>query len=191
MQIKQCYQKAIETLQIFSDNEKNILATDLIIKGLIVAFKQGKKILACGNGGSTCDAMHLCEEFTAQYRQYRRALPAIALCDPAHITCSGNDFGFEEIFSRGVEAYGQPGDWLVALSTSGNSKNIIRAIDTAKNHQMKTFALLGKNGGKLKGICDYEMVVQAETSDRIQEVHMTILHIIIEGVERGLFPENY
>lgn len=185
------YLEGLSTLQTFCANPQHIETTNNVITGMVEAYQQGAKVLACGNGGSTCDAMHFCEELTGQYRDYRKALPAIALCDPAHITCVANDFGFNKIFSRGVEAYGQAGDWLIALSTSGNSENMIEAVTVANQIKMKTFALLGKEGGKLKGVCDHEIIVEANTSDRIQEIHMMVLHIIIEGIERGLFPENY
>jgi D-sedoheptulose 7-phosphate isomerase len=191
MQNKTSYLEALKTLTDFCHDEQNFATTQAIIDDLSQSFLDGKKILACGNGGSACDAMHLCEEFTGQYRKYRRALPAIALTDASHITCVGNDFGFEEIFARGVEAFGQAGDWLFGLSTSGNSANIIKAMELAKQRKMKTVALLGKSGGKLKDTCDYQFIIPAQTSDRIQEIHMMILHIIIEGVERQLFPENY
>lgn len=185
------YLDSLKTLQAFCDDADNFSRTDQIAEELAQSFKDGQKIIAAGNGGSACDAMHLCEEFTGQYRNYRAALPAIALTDSSHITCVGNDFGFDEIFSRGVEAFGKEGDWFFGLSTSGNSKNIIRAVEVAKERKLKTVMLLGKDGGSLKGQCDYEFIIPAQTSDRIQEVHMMILHIVIEGVERILFPENY
>lgn len=191
MQNKTSYLEALATLQNFCNDERNFKITNDITDLLSQSFLDGHKILACGNGGSACDAMHLCEEFTGQYRKYRRALPAISLTDSSHITCVGNDFGFDEIFARGVEAFGQEGDWLFGLSTSGNSKNIIKAMELAKQRKMKTVALLGKDGGILKGMCDFEFIIPAQTSDRVQEVHMMILHIIIEGVERNIFPENY
>lgn len=191
MSSKASYLEALETIKNFCATEENFSKTDAIAAALAKDFTDGKKLLACGNGGSACDAMHLCEEFTGQYRKHRRALPAISLTDASHITCVGNDFGFEEIFARGVEAFGQQGDWLVVLSTSGNSKNIIKAVEMAKQKGLVVVALLGKDGGKLKSQADYEFIIPAQTSDRIQEVHMTILHIIIEGVERALFPENY
>ena len=118
-------------------------------------------------------------------------MPSISISDSSHITCVGNDFGFDFVFAKGVEAFGQEGDFFFGISTSGNSKNIIEAVKMAKEKKLKTVALLGKDGGKLKGVCDYEFIIPGETSDRIQEVHMMILHIIIEGVERTLFPENY
>ena len=191
MALKDSYLDALQVLQQFCAEQTHFELTATIAKQLADSFNNGNKILACGNGGSACDAMHLCEEFTGRYRDNRKALPAIAICDPSHITCVGNDFGFDEIFARGVEAFGQSGDWLFGLSTSGHSENIIRAFNKAKAQGMKTVALLGKDGGKLKGQCDFEFIIPAQTSDRIQEIHMMILHIIIEGVERQLFPENY
>ncbi|MGL5000019.1 MAG: D-sedoheptulose 7-phosphate isomerase, partial [Cetobacterium sp.] len=151
----------------------------------------GGKVLIAGNGGSNCDALHFAEEFTGRFRKERRPLPAIAISDSSHITCVGNDYGFDYIFSKGIEAFGKEGDMFIGISTSGNSSNIIKAIETAKKLNMKTVTLLGKDGGKLKGIADYEFLINGETSDRIQEIHMMILHIIIEGVERIMFPENY
>ncbi len=158
---------------------------------LVNTFKQGGKVIIFGNGGSTCDAMHFAEEFTGKFRKDRKPLPVIAIADPSHITCVGNDYGFEEIFSRGVEAYAKPGDLVIGISTSGNSLNVIKAIEKAKECKCSTFGLLGKDGGKLVSMCDFNIIVQGETSDRIQEIHMTILHIIIEMVERKLFPDLY
>jgi D-sedoheptulose 7-phosphate isomerase len=134
-----------------------------------------------------CDAMHFAEELTGRFRQDRPPLPAIAISDPSHITCVGNDYGFDEIFARGVQAYGKPNDVAIGISTSGNSENILRALDRAISMGLKTVALLGKDGGKLKGLCDLELIIPGETSDRIQEVHMAILHILIEKIERDLF----
>jgi D-sedoheptulose 7-phosphate isomerase len=135
--------------------------------------------------------MHFAEEFTGKFRSDRKSLPVIALTDPAHITAVGNDFGFERVFSRGVEAHGKKGDVFIGISTSGNSPNIIKALEKSFDMEIKTVALLGKGGGLIRGKCHYEFIVPGATSDRVQEVHMTILHIIIEGTERVLFPENY
>lgn len=158
---------------------------------LAEAFQSGNKVIIAGNGGSLCDAAHFAEELTGYFRQQRPALPAIALSEPGHITCVGNDIGFDKVFSRGVEAYGKPGDVFVGLSTSGNSKNIIEAFATAKKMGLKTVAFLGKDGGKLKGVADQELIIKGfSTSDRIQEAHMTAIHIIIEFLEQTLFPEN-
>lgn len=154
-------------------------------------FNRGGKVIIAGNGGSLCDASHFAEELTGLFRSYREALPAIALSEPAHITCTGNDLGFEWIFARGVEAYGKAGDVFVGLSTSGNSPNIIKAFEIAKQRGLKTVAFLGKGGGKLKGVADLELCIDGFSfSDRIQEVHMAAIHIIIEMVETVLFPEK-
>ena len=189
--IRNSYLTAFETVKAFVENEENIEKTEKIAQELALAYKNGKKSLIAGNGGSNCDAMHFAEEFTGRFRKDRRDLPSISISDSSHITCVGNDYGFDFVFAKGVEAFGQEGDFFFGISTSGNSKNIIEAVKSAKERNLKTVALLGKDGGKLKGVCDYEFIIPGETSDRIQEVHMMILHIIIEGVERILFPENY
>ncbi len=151
-------------------------------------FRSGHKLLICGNGGSLCDAMHFAEELSGYYREKRPALPAIALADPGMMSCVGNDVGYEWVFSRGVEAYGQPGDVLVVLTTSGNSSNLLPAVKTAKERGLTTIAFLGKTGGKLKDQADLEWIVSGfRWSDRIQEAHMTAIHIIIEQIEKMLF----
>ena len=189
--IKNSYFAAYETVKKFVENSENIERTAKISEELAEAYRNGKKSLIAGNGGSNCDAMHFAEEFTGRFRKDRIALPSISISDSSHITCVGNDYGFNFIFAKGIEAFGQEGDFFFGISTSGNSQNVIEAIKLAKEKGLKTVGLLGKDGGKLKGVCDYEFIVQGETTDRIQEVHMIILHIIIEGVERILFPENY
>ncbi len=180
-----------KVLSRFHRQPQNIDIVVSLAEKMSHALNTNKKILICGNGGSACDAMHFAEEFTGRYRKDRKPLPVMHLHDIGHITCVGNDYGFEEIFSRGVEAYGQPGDWLIGLSTSGNSSNVIKAFEKARDLGLHTFALLGKEGGKMKGMCDVELIIPGLTTDRIQEVHMTILHILIEGVERILFTEHY
>lgn len=151
-------------------------------------FREGGKLLVAGNGGSMCDAMHFAEELTGQFRHIRPALPAIAFSDPGHLTCTANDHGFEKVFSRGIEAHGRRGDVFVGLSTSGNSPNIIHALEAARERGLHTILFLGKGGGKLKGRADRELIIdRAVTSDRIQEAHMTAIHIIIEMVEELLF----
>ncbi len=146
--------------------------------------------MICGNGGSNSDATHFAEEFTGRFRQDRRPLPVMALSESSHITCVANDFGYENIFVRPVEAFGKPEDMLFVLSTSGNSENVIRAVKKASEIGMQTVALLGKDGGSLKGMCELELIVPAQMPDRIQEIHMMILHIIIEGMESLLFPSD-
>lgn len=151
-------------------------------------FKKGGKILIAGNGGSLCDAMHFAEELTGQFRHKRPALPALALADAGHMSCVANDMGFDSVFARGVEAHGKSGDLFIALTTSGNSPNLISAILQAKEQGLATIAFLGKTGGKMKGLADLEWIVSGFSySDRIQESHMAAIHIIIEMVEQNLF----
>lgn len=189
--IKKAFNDAQQTLQQFYGDFKNLAVMNNLSWLLADVFKQGNKILICGNGGSMTDAMHFAEEMTGRFRKNRPALPAIAISDPSHLTCVGNDYGFEEVFSRGVEAFGNKGDLLIALSTSGNSQNVINAVKKAKAMQIATVGLLGKDGGKLNEIVDHKLIVPGDTSDRIQEIHMMILHILIEMIERILFPRNY
>ncbi|MGY0393596.1 MULTISPECIES: D-sedoheptulose 7-phosphate isomerase [unclassified Fusobacterium] len=191
MNLLESYKTELSLLENFIKEEEERRETEKVAKELADVFQKGNKVLICGNGGSNCDALHFAEEFTGRFRGDRRALPAIAISDSSHITCVGNDYGFDHIFSRGVEAYGKEGDMFFGISTSGNSPNVIKAVEVAKKMGMKTCVLLGKDGGKLKGMCDYEFVIPGKTSDRVQEIHMMILHIIIEGVERIMFPENY
>jgi len=189
--IKQSLETTVALFNEFIQVEANLVIMEKIAEEICDLFQKGNKILICGNGGSATDAMHFAEEFTGRFRKNRPALPALALTDSSHITCVGNDFGFDKIFSRGVEAFGKKGDLLIAISTSGNSANIFEAVKVAESKELKIFSLLGKNGGKLKGLCEFELIIPGETSDRIQELHMSILHIIIEIVERKMFPMNY
>ena len=187
MNLLESYKIELALLENFIKEEEERRETEKVAKELADVFTKGNKVLICGNGGSNCDALHFAEEFTGRFRGDRKALPAIAISDSSHITCVGNDYGFDYIFSRGVEAYGKEGDMFFGISTSGNSPNVIKAVEAAKKFGMKTCVLLGKDGGKLKGMCDYEFIIPGKTSDRIQEIHMMILHIIIEGVERIMF----
>jgi len=149
------------------------------------AISNGKKIISCGNGGSHCDAMHFAEELSGRYRDNRRALPAIAISDVSHVTCTGNDYGFEYIFSRFVEGLGQPGDVLLGISTSGNSANVIRAAEAAKVRGMSIVALTGKDGGELATFADVEIrVPHYSYADRIQEIHIKVIHILILLIEK-------
>lgn len=160
----------------------------LDVAGLLAAlFSSGGKVLVAGNGGSLCDAAHFAEELTGLFRRPRRALPALVLSEPGHLTCVGNDVGFSEIFARGVQAFGKPGDVFLALTTSGNSENLLLAAKRAKEGKLKVVSLLGKGGGKLLPLSDRWLLIPgATTSDRIQEAHMACLHIIIEGVEEAM-----
>ncbi|MCK5050671.1 MAG: D-sedoheptulose 7-phosphate isomerase [Candidatus Cloacimonetes bacterium] len=175
----------------FTLDKSNIDIIEQVSKVIASAFENENKVLICGNGGSSTDAMHFAEELTGKFRKERRALPAIALTDPSHITCVANDYGYEEIFARAVDAFGKEGDVLIAISTSGNSQNIINAAIRASNKKMITFGLLGKDGGKLNDKCDLQLIAPGKTTDRIQEIHIAVLHIIIETIERILFPDNY
>jgi len=175
----------------FLNNQQNIDTLQTVIKTLADAHKNGNKGLVCGNGGSACDAMHYAQELTGRFRHDRKALPAISLTDVSHITCVANDYSFEQVFARGVEAYGVAGDYLIAISTSGNSANVVKAVEVAHNMGILTIGLLGKGGGKLKDLTDHHFIINADTSDRIQEIHIIIIHTIIEGIERLLFGENY
>jgi D-sedoheptulose 7-phosphate isomerase len=150
---------------------------------MMECWKKRGKVLIAGNGGSSTDAMHFAEELVARFQKNRRALAAIALCDPSVITCAANDFGYEQIFSRQVEALGNPGDVFIALSTSGNSPNIIRALEAAKAQKLVTVAFLGKDGGKAKGIADIELIVPAQSSALIQAGHQLFYHTICEWVD--------
>lgn len=180
--------RAIESLK--TDKAQDFIER---FSSLIVdCYNKGGKLLIAGNGGSLCDSMHFAEEMTGQFRKKRRALPAIAFADPGHMSCVSNDMGFQEVFSRNVEAFGKKGDIFIALTTSGNSLNLIEAIDSAKKQGLHTVAFLGKTGGKIKNTCDLEWIVEGfTTSDRIQEAHMAAIHIIIEQVERKLFSSLY
>lgn len=146
----------------------------------------GGKILACGNGGSAADAMHFCEELTGRFRDDRPPIAAISCTDAGHITCTANDYGFEHIFSRWVSALGRPGDALIVLSTSGNSRNILRAVDVAKDRGLTVVSFLGKSGGVLKGLGRHEIIAPGATADRIQELHMLALHALVLGIEERL-----
>lgn len=176
--------QAVEKLLI----PQNLLFIDQASQMIADCFSRGNKLIIAGNGGSLCDASHFAEELTGLFRQKRAALPAIALSEPGHLTCVGNDLGYEWVFARGLEAYGKEGDIFIGLTTSGNSPNIVKAFEQAKKMDLKTIAFLGKTGGVLKGTADLEIIIEDfKTSDRIQEAHMAAIHIIIEMVEDRLF----
>lgn len=182
--------EAAEVLNRFLADDANLQAIEQAAKLLAERFKAGGKVLSCGNGGSHCDAMHFAEELTGRYRENRPGYPAIAISDPSHLSCVANDFGFEFVFSRYLEAVGQPGDVLFGLSTSGNSGNIIKAIEAARAKGIKVIALTGKDGGKMAGLADVEIrVPHFGYADRIQEVHIKIIHILIQLVEKEMEQE--
>ncbi|MEZ6014541.1 MAG: SIS domain-containing protein [Planctomycetota bacterium] len=190
--VRASFREAQATLDAFLSDPECTAAVARFAELCHAALERGNKLMACGNGGSMCDAMHFAEEWTGRFRGNRAALPAIAFSDPSQLTCIANDFGYDQVFARSVEAYGKAGDVLVVLSTSGNSPNALEAVAKAKAMGITSVGLLGKGGGKLKDLVDVAIVVpHAETSDRIQELHIKALHIAIEAVERALFPATY
>ena len=176
--------EARELLDRIVCDSQLIAAVNLAAEVMGRAVMDGKKIVSCGNGGSMCDAMHFAEELTGRFRDERRAIPAIAIADPSHITCVANDYGYDYIFSRYLEALGNEGDVFLAISTSGNSKNILVAAEAAKKKGMKVVGLTGKSGGLLADWCDVEMrVPHFGYSDRVQEVHIKLIHTLIQCIE--------
>ncbi len=189
--IREALLDAHALLERFIRDPENIRTIAAIAAYIGDVFQREGRVFTCGNGGSLCDAIHFAEECTGKFRDDRRPLPALALGDAAHITCTANDFGFAEIFARPLAALGHPGDLLIVLSTSGNSENVVRAARTAKTRGMQVIGLLGRDGGTLKKHCDAALIVPGDTADRIQEIHIKVLHILIEQVERLMFPHNY
>jgi D-sedoheptulose 7-phosphate isomerase len=179
--VQQDYDTLKRCLDTFAAQLPTVEATGQMI---VERLRQGKTIFACGNGGSATDSMHLCEELVGRYRDNRRPLPAVSLnTDTSVLTCIGNDYGFDEIFSRQIEALGKPGDILAGFSTSGNSKNVARAFATAKANGVTTILLAGKDGGKIKDLADHSIIVSSDNTARIQELHTFILHAWLELVE--------
>lgn len=176
--------QANDILTSFLVKESNLMqivsAADLMKQSI----QNGHKIISCGNGGSMCDAMHFAEELSGKFRNNRKAIAALSISDPSHITCVGNDYGFEFIFSRYVEALGNKGDILLAISTSGNSANVINGAKAAKEQGMQVVALTGKDGGQLSKICDIEIRAPfSEFADRVQEIHIKVIHSLIQLIE--------
>jgi D-sedoheptulose 7-phosphate isomerase len=189
--MKNILMKSVDDIILAANQLKSPIALSFMENAACMiadCFERGNQVLIAGNGGSLCDAAHFAEELTGFFRSHRRPLPAIALTEPGHISCVSNDLGFEWVFSRWVEAYGKEGDIFIALTTSGNSANLVRAVEAAKLKKLQTITFLGKGGGTLKGLADLEFLIEDfKTSDRIQEVHMAAMHVIIELVEHRLF----
>ena len=183
--ILQELEQSAEVLNRFLSTESNLQKIDQAAALMSASVRAGGKIISCGNGGSHCDAMHFAEELTGKYREARKAIAAICISDASHISCVGNDYGYEFIFSRYIEALGNAGDVLLGISTSGNSANVIRAAETAKDRDMKVVVLSGNKGGELARLADVEIRVPYHGyADRIQEVHIKIIHILILLMER-------
>ncbi|MCX8649278.1 D-sedoheptulose 7-phosphate isomerase [Gilliamella sp. B2776] len=179
--------QAIEVLTNFVSDDKNLEVIQQAAVLIADSFKQGGKVLSCGNGGSHCDAMHFAEELTGRFRDNRPSYPAIAISDVSHISCVGNDYGFDYIFSRYVEGVGNQGDVLLGISTSGNSTNVIKAIEAAKQKGMKIITLTGKDGGKMNGLADVDIrVPHFGYADRVQEIHIKVIHILILLIEKEM-----
>ncbi len=177
-------QNAENAVHQFRNSSENISRIEEAAHLMAEALRAGGKIMACGNGGSMCDAMHFAEELSGKFRRHRKGLSALAISDSSHITCVGNDYGFEFIFSRYVEAVGRPGDVLLAISTSGDSMNVVRAAETARESGMKVVALTGKTGGILSSLADVEIrAPHSEFADRAQEIHIKVIHCLIESIE--------
>jgi D-sedoheptulose 7-phosphate isomerase len=179
--------QAQQVLNNFLSDNTNIAAIERAADTMAEAIKGGGKILSCGNGGSMCDAMHFAEELTGRYRDNRKAIPAISISDVSHMSCVGNDYGYDFVFSRYLEALGNAGDVLLAISTSGNSGNVLKAAETAKAKGMQVIGLTGKDGGKLAPLCDVEIrVPHFGYADRVQEIHIKVIHIFILLLEQKL-----
>ncbi len=184
--IKNHFEQAKEILDLFS-TEQNMQKISDAIEMLTVSLSQGGKVISCGNGGSMCDAMHFAEELSGRFRNDRRGLAALSISDPSHISCVANDYGYEYVFSRFVESVGKKDDVLLGISTSGNSENVIEAVKTAKEKDIKTIVLTGKTGGQLADLADLEIrAPQSEYADRAQEIHIKVIHALIDGIERSL-----
>ena len=183
-------QKALDALLA---NEEALSAIDAAGQLMADTIATGGKILSCGNGGSLCDAMHFAEEMTGRYRLNRPGFAAIAISDPSHMSCVGNDYGYDEVFARYTQAVGREGDVLLAITTSGTSKNVIKAVEAAKANGMKVVGMTGRAGTPLAEMADIAIVTPSGSTyaDRVQELHIKAIHIMIELVERRLAPENY
>jgi len=186
--IKNIITSSIEVKNKILSDDKTLQAIKDIVYVLVTAFKNGNKILFCGNGGSAADAQHLAAEFTGRFYTDRDALPAEALhCNTSYLTAIGNDYGYDVIYSRLIKGIGKKGDVLIGLSTSGNSENILKAFETARENKMITVAFTGDSGGKLKKLSDYIITIPSDDTPRIQECHILVGHIICQLVEEQYF----
>ncbi|MDB2443076.1 D-sedoheptulose 7-phosphate isomerase [Flavobacteriales bacterium] len=186
--IRSQFLEAQEVLTSFISDDANILAIENAGALIVNSFKQKGKLMSCGNGGSMCDAMHFAEELSGRFRNNRPSLPAMAISDPSYMSCVINDYGADAVFSRFIEGMGFPGDVLIAISTSGNSKNVINAAQTAKAKGMMVIALTGKTGGELAALADVEIrAPHSKYADRVQEIHIKVIHSLIHYIELNMF----
>ncbi len=185
--IRTHFEEAASVLQRFLADPENLINVERASAFMSYCLKQGAKVISCGNGGSMCDAMHFAEELTGRYRDDRPPIAALSISDLSHLACVGNDHGFENVFARFVEAHGREGDVLLAISTSGNSPNVLRAAEVAREKGMHVIGLTGKDGGRLADLCTVEVRVPHDGyADRIQEVHIKVIHAWIDHIERDL-----
>lgn len=191
--IKSAFIEAQEALNSLIENKQTIQAIHQASSLMVSSLRTGGRIYACGNGGSMCDAMHFAEELSGKFRKERPALPAMAISDSAHLSCTANDFGYQSVFSRFVEGFGTKGDVLLAISTSGKSENIINAVRSARKYGLHSIALTGRNDALLGELTDIHISTPTSSpySDRVQELHIKCIHIMIEMCERELFPQLY
>lgn len=185
--IKKEFEEAAEVLKAFKEDYQNMQLIDDAAEQIKLAFQNGNKLISCGNGGSMCDAMHLAEELTGKFRNERQALPAVAISDGSYLSCAANDFGYDRVFERFVEGLGNEADILVGITTSGNSPNVLKAFEVAKQKGMFNIALTGKDGGKAAHLADIELrAPSGQYADRAQEIHIKVIHSIINAVENKL-----
>ena len=185
--IKSDLLEAQKALNDFISDEKKIQSISDAAELMTKSLKNGGKVLSCGNGGSMCDAMHFAEELTGRFREDRKPLAAISISDPSHLSCVANDYGYEMVFARYIEAIGKKGDVLLAISTSGNSKNILAAIASAKKIGLHVVGLTGKDGGKMESLCDVEIrATDSKYADRAQEIHIKVIHTLIHCLEEAM-----
>ncbi len=189
--VRQGFAEARDLAAANADDESLQAALVGVAEAAAGALRAGGRVIAFGNGGSMCDASHFAEELTGRYRKDRPPIAAMALNDPGHLSCTANDYGFEHVFARGVTAHARPGDLVLALSTSGNSQNVLLALEAARTAGAVTVGFLGKGGGKARALCDHALVVSGGTADRIQEQHIQLVHMLVELIERQLHPELY
>ena len=188
--LREGLEEAASLLRWLRDDDDALATVDAMADEIATSLRAGGRLISCGNGGSMCDAMHLAEELSGRFRDDRPALDALAISDPGYLSCVANDYGYDFVFSRGIEAHGRAGDVLVGFTTSGNSPNVVAALRAARQRGLRAFGLLGKGGGEALRYCDRALVVPSRQTDRIQEIHIKVVHALIEGVERRLFPPD-